>query len=98
MTGNPRPDADEPGVLEQLGFLAPAQPVARANAGPAPYVAPPNQHHLPPQAARTPIEAPAASGTRRQAREHERRPDAASSGRSAERRIRQVQKSYAKPK
>jgi murein DD-endopeptidase MepM/ murein hydrolase activator NlpD len=99
MTGNPRPDADEPGVLELLGFSTSAKPAPPASAGPAPYVAPPNQHHLPPQARATPIEAPAASSTRREAREQERRPAAATgSSRSAERRIRQVQKSYTKPK
>ncbi|MEO8095401.1 MAG: M23 family metallopeptidase [Pseudolysinimonas sp.] len=95
MTGQSRPDADEPGVLELLGFSASVLPDAPA--GPAQYVAPPSDHQLPPHA-RMSIEAPAAS-TRREARDLERRPIAgAASSRSAERRIKAVQKSYAKPK
>lgn len=91
MTGDVRPGADEPSVLEQLGFSVPSQPVAG-----------PLASQLPPHA-RGPIEAPAAS-SRREARELERGSSAGRSARpakrskSAERRIKAVQKSYAKPK
>ncbi|MCU1417515.1 MAG: family metallopeptidase [Schumannella sp.] len=94
MTGDVRPGADEPGVLEQLGFNVPS---------PTPQA--PAQGHLPPHA-RAAAATPAAS-TRREAREIERGASASSSrkpaksakpGKSAERRIRAVQKSYGKPK
>jgi murein DD-endopeptidase MepM/ murein hydrolase activator NlpD len=84
MTDHSRPGSaqpgDEPGVLELLGFSAPA-------ASPAPPSAP----QLPPHA-RTPIEAPATASSRREARELESR----TSGRSPQRRIRAVQKGYGK--
>ncbi|MEO8263483.1 MAG: M23 family metallopeptidase [Pseudolysinimonas sp.] len=84
---NIRPGADEPNVLEQLGFTVPSSSPAAASA-PAPV----SQQHLPPHA-RASIEVPAAS-TRREARALEqRRPSG-----SPERRIRKVQKSYGKPK
>ena len=69
-------NADEPGLLQQLGFTAP--PTADSS--------------LPPHA-RAPIEAPAAPSSRREARALESRP----SSKSAEKRIRKVQKSYSKP-
>jgi murein DD-endopeptidase MepM/ murein hydrolase activator NlpD len=83
MTDDVRP---EPGVLEQLGFSAPSP------------------SSLPPHA-RGPVEAPIASApvasSRRQARELERASGPVKQTRqskSAERRIRAVQKSYGKPK
>ena len=93
MSGDVRPGADEPSMLEQLGFNVPS-------ATPAPSGPVASQNHLPPHA-RTPIEVPSAgAGTRREARALEGRRPAASkaSSKSAERRIRAVQKSYAKPK
>jgi murein DD-endopeptidase MepM/ murein hydrolase activator NlpD len=78
---NTRPGADEPNVLEQLGFSVPSST-------PAPV----SQQNLPPHA-RASIEAAPAS-TRREARALEQRRPAG----SPERRIRKVQKSYAKPK
>jgi hypothetical protein len=83
MTGSTRPDADESGLLQQLGFTAPAPPTPDAS--------------LPPHA-RAPIEV--APTSRREARQPEGRPAArpAKSSKSAERRIRSVQRSYTKPK
>ena len=87
MSESARPDADN-GWLEQLGFSAPPAPVT---------------NQLPPHA-RGPVEAPVAS-SRREARELERSTTAGRSPRakpakpsaSAERRIKAVQKTYAKP-
>lgn len=88
MTDHSRAGADasddEPGVLEMLGFSAPAAPSAPPQG--------PLGSQLPPHA-RAPIDAPAAASTRREARALEARP----SRRSPERRIRAVQKGYAKP-
>ncbi|HWM34169.1 MAG TPA: M23 family metallopeptidase [Pseudolysinimonas sp.] len=86
MTDHSRRSADEPGdpgVLEMLGFSAPAAP-------PAPRPGP-LESELPPHA-RAPIEVPAVASSRREARALEARP----SRTSPERRIRKVQKSYAK--
>jgi murein DD-endopeptidase MepM/ murein hydrolase activator NlpD len=83
MTDLSRPDADEPGVLELLGFSAPP-PVSPASQTPP---TPP----LPPHA-RGPIETPPVATTRREARALEGR----ATGASPKRRIRAVQKSYAK--
>jgi murein DD-endopeptidase MepM/ murein hydrolase activator NlpD len=81
---------DEPSVLELLGFGAPSAGSPVAPQAPA-------TPNLPPHA-RAAI-APAPAGSRREQRELERRPaSSGSSKRSAERRIKQVQKSYAKPK
>jgi len=83
MTGSARPDADEPGLLQQLGFSVPATPTPGA---------------LPPHA-RLPLEAPAPT-SRREAREQAGRPTAKppKSSKSAERRIRAVQRGYKAPK
>jgi murein DD-endopeptidase MepM/ murein hydrolase activator NlpD len=93
MSGDVRPGADEPSVLEQLGFSVP--PSTPDSSAPAP-----SQNHLPPHA-RAPIDVSAAAATtRREARALEQHRPAASKAKSksAERRIRAVQKSYAKPK
>lgn len=107
MTGDVRPDADQSSLLEQLGFTVPssssapsAAPAAAATPAPsaAPSVPGPLSSELPPHA-RAPIEVPAV-GSRREARELERAAASRSSrtsGASPERRIREVQKSYAKP-
>jgi murein DD-endopeptidase MepM/ murein hydrolase activator NlpD len=93
MTGDVRPDADQSALLEQLGFGAPSSSPAPSTAGPA-QVSGPAQV---PAAAST---AAPAAGSRREARELERAAAARStrtSSASPERRIREVQKSYAKP-
>lgn len=92
MSGDVRPGADEPDVLQQLGFSVPSTPA------PAPLTSSPLASELPPHA-RGPVEAPVAS-SRREARALEGRPASkrpAKTPKSAERRIRKVQKSYAKP-
>jgi murein DD-endopeptidase MepM/ murein hydrolase activator NlpD len=103
MTGDVRPDADQQSLLEQLGFGAPSSPAPSAPASSTAPAAParvsgPLSSELPPHA-RGPIDVPAV-GSRREARELERAAAsraARTSGDSPERRIRAVQKSYAKP-
>lgn len=97
MTGDVRPADDQSGLLEQLGFTTPP-PV---NTPPAPG---PLSSELPPHARAQVVASAPVAGSRREARELERGTTSARSGKaakpgkSAERRIRAVQKSYAKPK
>jgi murein DD-endopeptidase MepM/ murein hydrolase activator NlpD len=82
---DPNQGPTEPGILERLGFAAAPivqQPVTQQPVAQQPV----------PQQPAAPA-AQASSGTRREARELERRPAAG----SASRRIRQVQKGYGKP-
>lgn len=99
MTDHSRPAADEPSILSQLGFTQPTPP---APSGPAPI-----SSSLPPHA-RPQLEASAApiASSRRDARALERQatpvkrgkaPKQPKRSRSAERRIREVQKTYARP-